>query len=83
MAGQGGLPSRESVMPTRGNRFAVELLPDHSVGLLAETRGTHGYSWGTLRVGKGQGVSFSITKLDAELKKLWDLPCESVGYTKL
>jgi len=29
------------------------------------------------------GVSFSITKLDAELKKLWDLPCESLGYTKL
>ncbi len=29
------------------------------------------------------GVSFSITKLDPELKKLWDLPCESVGYTKL
>jgi len=29
------------------------------------------------------GVSFSITKLDAELKKLWDLPCESIGYTKL
>jgi dihydroxyacetone kinase-like protein len=29
------------------------------------------------------GVSFSITKLDAELKKLWDMPCESVGYTKL
>jgi phosphoenolpyruvate---glycerone phosphotransferase subunit DhaK len=29
------------------------------------------------------GVSFSITKLDAELKMLWDLPCESVGYTKL
>jgi phosphoenolpyruvate---glycerone phosphotransferase subunit DhaK len=29
------------------------------------------------------GVSFSITKLDAELKALWDLPCESVGYTKL
>jgi dihydroxyacetone kinase-like protein len=29
------------------------------------------------------GVSFSITKLDAELKELWDLPCESVGYTKL
>jgi len=29
------------------------------------------------------GVSFSITKLDAELKQLWDLPCESVGYTKL
>jgi phosphoenolpyruvate---glycerone phosphotransferase subunit DhaK len=29
------------------------------------------------------GVSFSITKLDAELKKLWDMPCESLGYTKL
>jgi dihydroxyacetone kinase-like protein len=29
------------------------------------------------------GVSFSITKLDAELKALWDMPCESVGYTKL
>ena len=29
------------------------------------------------------GVSFSIMKLDAELKKLWDMPCESVGYTKL
>lgn len=29
------------------------------------------------------GVSFSITKLDDELKRLWDMPCESVGYTKL
>ena len=29
------------------------------------------------------GVSFSVTKLDAELKQLWDLPCESLGYTKL
>jgi dihydroxyacetone kinase-like protein len=29
------------------------------------------------------GVSFSVTKLDAELKDLWDLPCESAGYTKL
>ncbi|MCB1212474.1 MAG: dihydroxyacetone kinase subunit DhaK [Verrucomicrobiales bacterium] len=29
------------------------------------------------------GVSFSVTKLDAELKALWDLPCESIGYTKL
>lgn len=29
------------------------------------------------------GVSFSITKLDAELKKLWDLPCESAGFCKL
>jgi phosphoenolpyruvate---glycerone phosphotransferase subunit DhaK len=29
------------------------------------------------------GVSFSVTKLDAELKRLWDMPCSSVGYTKL
>jgi len=29
------------------------------------------------------GASFSITKLDDELKRLWDMPCESVGYTKL
>ena len=29
------------------------------------------------------GVSFSVTKLNEELKRLWDLPCESVGYTKL
>lgn len=29
------------------------------------------------------GVSFSITKLDDELKRLWDMPCESVGYSKL
>lgn len=29
------------------------------------------------------GVSFSITKLDAELKKLWDMPCDSAGYAKL
>lgn len=29
------------------------------------------------------GVSFSITKLDGELKKLWEMPCESAGYTKL
>lgn len=29
------------------------------------------------------GISFSITKLDDELKALWDLPCESVCYTKL
>lgn len=29
------------------------------------------------------GVSFSITKLDDELKRLWDMPCESLGYTKL
>lgn len=29
------------------------------------------------------GVSISITKLDDELKRLWDMPCESLGYTKL
>jgi len=29
------------------------------------------------------GVSFTVTKLDEELKRLWDLPCESLGYTKL
>ena len=29
------------------------------------------------------GISFSFTKLDDELKKLWDMPCESVCYTKL
>jgi len=27
------------------------------------------------------GASFTITKLDAELKRLWDMPCASVGYT--
>ena len=29
------------------------------------------------------GISFSITKLNDELKGYWDLPCESVCYTKL
>jgi dihydroxyacetone kinase len=29
------------------------------------------------------GISFSITRLDDELKKLWDMPCESVCYTKM
>lgn len=29
------------------------------------------------------GISFSITKLDDELKGYWDLPCQSVCYTKL
>ncbi len=29
------------------------------------------------------GISFSITKLDTELKGYWDPPCESVCYTKL
>ena len=28
------------------------------------------------------GFSISLTKLDAELKRLWDLPCASVCYTK-
>jgi dihydroxyacetone kinase-like protein len=29
------------------------------------------------------GISFSVTKLDDELKEYWDPPCESVCYTKL
>ncbi len=29
------------------------------------------------------GISFSITKLDSELKGYWDPPCQSVCYTKL
>ena len=29
------------------------------------------------------GFSLSLTKLDAELKPLWDMSCESVCYTKL
>ncbi|MFL3051240.1 MAG: dihydroxyacetone kinase subunit DhaK [Candidatus Neomarinimicrobiota bacterium] len=29
------------------------------------------------------GVSISITKLDTDLKKYWDMPCSSLGYTKL
>ncbi len=29
------------------------------------------------------GISFSITKLDDELKTNWEMPCESVCYTKL
>ena len=29
------------------------------------------------------GISFSITKLNDELKKYWDMPCESICYTKL
>ena len=29
------------------------------------------------------GVSVSLTKLDPELKRLWDMSCESVCYTKL
>ena len=29
------------------------------------------------------GVSFSFTRLDDELKKLWDMPCESVCYSKM
>jgi phosphoenolpyruvate---glycerone phosphotransferase subunit DhaK len=29
------------------------------------------------------GMSISLTKLDAELKALWDMPCSSVCYTKM
>ena len=29
------------------------------------------------------GLSISVTKIDSELKKYWDLPCSSLGYTKL
>jgi dihydroxyacetone kinase len=29
------------------------------------------------------GISFSVTKLNDELKGYWDLPCESLCYTKL
>ncbi len=29
------------------------------------------------------GISFSVTRLDDELKRLWDMPCESVCYSKM
>jgi dihydroxyacetone kinase-like protein len=29
------------------------------------------------------GLSISITKLDAELKELWDMPCSSICYSKM
>ncbi|MBU6302235.1 MAG: dihydroxyacetone kinase subunit L [Verrucomicrobia bacterium] len=29
------------------------------------------------------GISFSVTRLDAELKGYWNLPCESVCYSKM
>jgi len=29
------------------------------------------------------GISFSVTRLDDELKTLWDMPCESVCYSKM
>lgn len=29
------------------------------------------------------GLSISLTKLNDELKPLWDMPCSSLGYTKL
>ena len=29
------------------------------------------------------GLSISLTKLDDELKPLWEMPCSSLGYTKL
>ena len=29
------------------------------------------------------GMSISLTKLDAELKELWDMPCSSICYSKM
>jgi dihydroxyacetone kinase len=29
------------------------------------------------------GISFSITRLDDELKQYWDMPCQSVCYSKM
>jgi dihydroxyacetone kinase-like protein len=29
------------------------------------------------------GFSISLTKLDDELKPLWDMPCESIAYSKM
>jgi dihydroxyacetone kinase len=29
------------------------------------------------------GISFSITRLDDELKGYWDMPCQSVCYSKM
>ncbi len=29
------------------------------------------------------GISFSVTRLDDELKPLWDMPCQSVCYSKM
>lgn len=29
------------------------------------------------------GISFSVTRLDDELKRLWELPCQSVCFTKM
>ena len=29
------------------------------------------------------GISFSITRLDGEMKTLWDMPCQSVCYSKM
>jgi len=29
------------------------------------------------------GISFSLTRLDDELKKYWDMPCQSVCYSKM
>lgn len=29
------------------------------------------------------GISFSLTKLDDELKKYWDMPCQSACYSKM
>lgn len=30
-----------------------------------------------------EGISFSVTRLDDELKRLWNMPCESVCYSKM
>ena len=29
------------------------------------------------------GISFSVTRLDEELKAYWDMPCQSVCYSKM
>ena len=29
------------------------------------------------------GISFSITRMDAELKKYWEMPCQSVCFSKM
>jgi dihydroxyacetone kinase-like protein len=29
------------------------------------------------------GISFSITRMDDELKKYWEMPCQSVCFSKM
>jgi dihydroxyacetone kinase len=29
------------------------------------------------------GISFSLTRMDDELKQAWDMPCQSVCYSKM